>query len=57
MDMEQQITDAIVGELRRQAENGGLQAGEPSEGVLEVQGRVKLDELAMAVAGAVAGGP
>jgi len=58
MDMEDQVSEAIVAELRRQAEvAGGLQVSEDGEGGLTVQGRVDLEQFAMAVVGAVAGGP
>ena len=59
MDMEQQVRDAIVAELKRQAEAGdrGLKVEESEEGVLTVQGAVDLEELSMVVVGAVAGGP
>jgi hypothetical protein len=59
MDMEEQIIDAIRGELRRQADAGerGLKVADEEPGVLAVAGRVDLDALAMAVAGALAGGP
>lgn len=59
MNLEDQVREAIVAELLRQAEakERGLtvQKGEP--GQLTVEGRVDLDELAMAVVGSLAGGP
>ena len=59
MDMEQQVRDAIVAELKRQAEAGdrGLKVEDGEEGVLTVNGAVDLEELSMVVVGAVAGGP
>jgi hypothetical protein len=59
MNMEDQVREAVVGELRRQAEasHGSLRAGMPKEGRLHLEGDVDLDALAMAVVGSVAGGP
>ncbi len=58
MDMQQQVREATVEELKRQAEAGeGVAVGQEGEERLRVEGRVNLDELAMAVVGAVAGGP
>lgn len=59
MDLEQQVSAAIVAELKRQAEAsaGGLSVSEEGEGALSLQGRVDLEQLAMALVGAVAGGP
>jgi hypothetical protein len=57
MDMEDQITQAITAELERQAEDGGLKVEDPRDGMLRLEGRIDLEALAMAVAGAVAGGP
>lgn len=59
MNMEDQVREAIVEELKRQAESGDGRLTLTPEGndLLTVQGRVNLDELAMAVVGAVAGGP
>jgi hypothetical protein len=59
MNMEDQIREAILAELQRQSEIGerrlSFQADE--EDGVTIDGRVDLDELAMAVVGAVAGGP
>jgi hypothetical protein len=59
MNMEDQVREAIVDELKRQAEiaEGGLKLTDDGNDLLTIQGRVNLDELAMAVVGAVAGGP
>ena len=59
MDLEQQVSAAIVAELKRQAEvsGGSLSVSEEGEGALSLQGRVDLEQLAMALVGAVAGGP
>ena len=56
--IEDSVRKAIVAELERQAKDQPdqlkVRAGEQG---LEVEGRVRLDELVMAVVGAVAGGP
>jgi hypothetical protein len=58
MDLEKKIVEALLAELSRQSQAGrGLRVGEAQEGVVTVEGPVNLEELAMAVAGAVAGGP
>ena len=57
MDMEDLVRDAIMAELKRQAETGGLRVGTEEEGGVSLDGRVDLEALAMAVVGAVAGGP
>jgi len=59
MDLEAHVRDAMVEELKRQAEasEGGLSIGAETEGRLQVQGPVDLEALAMAVVGSVAGGP
>ena len=58
MDLEQKIIEAILADLKNQAEAGGrLKVGENRQGVVTIDGAVNLEELAMAIAGAVAGGP
>jgi len=58
MNLEEKIVEALVAELTRQQQAGsGLRIGQTNEGVVMVEGPVNLEELAMAVAGAVAGGP
>lgn len=59
MDMEAQIADALRTELSRQAaESGGaLKVADTDVGRITVEGPLDLEALAMAVAGAVAGGP
>ncbi|MBW3559588.1 MAG: hypothetical protein KY449_07450 [Proteobacteria bacterium] len=57
MDMEAQVREAILDELTRQAETGGLTVEPDDEGAVTLNGRVDLETLAMAVVGAVAGGP
>lgn len=56
--IEQQVREAIVAELERQAaaKPGKLKV-ERTEDDLRVSGDVGLDELVMAVIGSVAGGP
>ncbi len=56
MDMEAQVMEAMREELRRQAELGEVTTSEVENG-LRVEGVVDLEALAMAVVGAVAGGP
>ena len=59
MDMEAQIVDAVRAELSRQAAESGeaLRIGDAEAGRVRIEGLVDLEALAMAVAGAVAGGP
>jgi hypothetical protein len=57
MDMEEQVREAIVAELQRQAEAGGDLSVKADDESLSIQGRIDLDSLAMAVVGALAGGP
>jgi hypothetical protein len=57
MDLEEQVRDAILSELTRQSETGGASVRPDGEGAVTVEGRVDLEALAMAVVGAVAGGP
>jgi hypothetical protein len=59
MNMEDQVREAVVAELRRQAESshGALRAGMPKEGRLNLEGEIDLDALSAAVVGSVAGGP
>jgi len=57
MDMEAQVREAILDELTRQAEAGGLKVDKAEGGAVTVNGRVDLETLAMAIVGAVAGGP
>jgi hypothetical protein len=55
--LEERLKEVIVGELKRQAANSprSLQVDDSKE--LVVKGKINIDELVMAVAGAVAGGP
>ena len=54
--LEEKLKEAIVAELKRQASNDphSLRA-ESAEGLV-VKGRIDLEDLAMVIAGAVAGG-
>lgn len=56
--LEDEIEAAVVAELERQADErtGELQVRRDADG-FTVQGRVDLQALAAAIAGAVAGGP
>jgi hypothetical protein len=55
--LEEKLKEAIVGELKRQAAKSprSLQVDDSKE--LVVKGKINLDELVMAVAAALAGGP
>jgi hypothetical protein len=61
MDMEDQVREAVVEELTRQAEgsDGALRVSRENlaTGRLAVAGSIDLDALAMAVVGSLAGGP
>lgn len=59
MNLEDKVREAIVAELRRQAEAGiqGLRVDVKEADTMTIEGRVNLDELAMAVVGSLAGGP
>lgn len=57
MDMEAQIVVALRRELERQAEQNPSLTVALDDGAAAVDGRLDLEALAMAVAGAVAGGP
>jgi hypothetical protein len=57
MDMEAQIAAAVRAELRRQSEEATeLSVADGPRGLV-LNGPVDLEALAMAIAGAVAGGP
>jgi len=55
--LEEKLKDAIVAELKRQAANEPQSLSVESSDGLVVNGQIDLDDLAMVVAGAVAGGP
>jgi hypothetical protein len=58
MDLQAQIVEAVRLELARQSQgdDAGLSFSE-DRGRAEVNGRLDLEALAMAISGAVAGGP
>ena len=59
MNIENQVREAIIAELRRQSEAGQqrlrVRTGEAE--TITIEGQVNLDELTMAVVGSLAGGP
>jgi predicted regulator of Ras-like GTPase activity (Roadblock/LC7/MglB family) len=55
--LEEKLKEAIVAELKRQATNHPQSLRIESSDGLVVEGKVDLDDLAMVIAGAVAGGP
>ncbi|MBB4004716.1 hypothetical protein [Aurantimonas endophytica] len=58
MTVESTIREAIVEELRRQAQNSGSKLRvEASDDKVTINGPVNLDDLVMVVMGSVAGGP
>jgi hypothetical protein len=57
MDMEAQVVKALRAELERQAEQAPDLTMTNENGGCSVHGPVDLEALAMAVVGAVAGGP
>ena len=59
MNIEDQVREAIVAELKRQSEGGdqGLRVNTGDAEMITIEGRVNLDELTMAVVGSLAGGP
>jgi len=58
-NLEDRVREAIVSELKRQAEvrGGELKVRDHGEARLRVEGSVDLEELSMVVVGALAGGP
>lgn len=58
MDMQNEVREAILDELRRQAEAGRLvlKASDDRASV-ELDGKLDLDALVMVIAGSLAGGP
>ena len=59
MNIEDQVREAIVAELKRQSEVGqqGLRVRTGDAETITIEGQVNLDELTMAVVGSLAGGP
>ncbi len=56
--LEEKLKEAIVAELKRQAANDPQSLSvESYDDGLVVKGKIDLDDLAMVIAGAVAGGP
>jgi predicted regulator of Ras-like GTPase activity (Roadblock/LC7/MglB family) len=55
--LEEKLKEAIVAELKRQAANDPHSLSVESSDGLVVEGKIDLDDLAMVIAGAVAGGP
>ena len=59
MSVEGQVREAIVEELRRQAEvrETELKVEKRGESLVAVEGTIELDDLVMSIMGSVAGGP
>lgn len=58
MKIEGKIREAIIDELKRQAEISGTQLKvEATEDLVTINGPVDVDDLVMVVVGSVAGGP
>ncbi|MGO4525704.1 hypothetical protein AB4097_12660 [Microvirga sp. 2MCAF35] len=59
MNIEHQVREAIVAELKRQSEASeqGLRVKPGEAEMITIEGCVNLDELTMAVVGSLAGGP
>jgi hypothetical protein len=55
--LEEKLKEAIVAELKRQAANDPQSLSVDNADDLVVKGKIDLDDLAMVIAGAVAGGP
>ena len=55
--LEDKLKEAIVAELKRQAANDPQSLSVEDSDGLVVEGKIDLDDLAMVIAGAVAGGP
>jgi hypothetical protein len=55
--LEEKLKEAIVAELKRQAANDPQSLSIDDSEDLIVKGKIDLDDLAMVIAGAVAGGP
>jgi osmotically-inducible protein OsmY len=58
MSVESSIREAIIDELKRQAENSGSRLKvEATDELVTINGPVDLDDLVMVVVGSVADGP
>jgi len=55
--LEEKLKEAIVAELKRQAANNPQSLSIENSDGLVVRGKIDLDDLAIVIAGAVAGGP
>jgi hypothetical protein len=55
--LEEKLKEAIVAELKRQAANDPQSLRIENSDGLVVEGKIDLDDLAIVIAGAVAGGP
>ena len=55
--LEEKLKEAIVAELKRQAANNPQSLSVDNADNLVGKGKIDLDDLAMVIAGAVAGGP
>lgn len=55
--LEEKLRDAIIRELKRQADNRPDLLRVQDAGELSVSGTIDLDTLVMVIAGSVAGGP
>ena len=55
--LEEKLKEVMVAELKRQAVNDPQSLSVDNTDDLVVKGKVDLDDLAMVIAGAVAGGP
>jgi len=57
MNMEEQVREAMIAELQRQAAEGDMTFDCGEQGSVRIKGDVDLDALAMVVVGSLAGGP
>ena len=59
MNIEDQVREAIIAELKRQSEASeqGLSVRTGEADTITIEGQVNLDELTMAVVGSLTGGP
>ena len=58
MDLQEKIREAVIEELRRQAENSNDRLKfEVREEVVVINGPVNLDDMIMVITGSLAGGP
>ena len=57
MELEDHIREALLSELKRQAAEGRLTVKSEEAPFVRIEGRVNVDELSMALLGALSGGP